>query len=750
MLTAFPGVPEAVGEVWKADWYVPHCYKIPALAQLNHLLAQIPRAPTRNDVWLAGTGPADLRRFHRDLGEVLSEAELAQKQLGIFLQAVQTTAAGLQKEIGKRLSAENPSGFRKWFQKFPGAEEPLLAGAVSGGGAGYGGGSHSRSNSTSSGGAGSGGSGGNAAGGKMTDGSNGSSPANKVSSDSPGDESAPSQQPSKVSLANRMRSKSMNVASSGSLFRSPDDSVAAKLLGSEISPMFASAGLDTNTSSSGAGSAGGGSAARKMFTRAFSVRERPSAVSAGDVERALNTPGGGGNSGGNSGGGGGFLDACGFSPVLLRARNAGRVGPMGEGEVGDDGASTPVLGRGGGNGGLGGGNGGGGGGAAPAGVGSDTAAFPGIAVNHAQQQQPAPQCPASPRQPPHQAASERHSGPLLQGMVDASDSHADVALQGPGEREPSAKLSGSSKGGLGGFLFRSRSSRSSSHRRTFSQQQQLQGQVAEEGEEEEEGEGEREGDEVEEGIGRLGVVSEQGVGGSRSRRLAAGPRLTKSRSEKAPSSRGGGMRSGARAGKSGHERLQEILSSVSSGWGGLPLSSPLSGSSISSGGSSLRSGSMVVRSATVSGTESAAGGALGRAGGGSGSSVARSASGGTTVSGSGGLSPRGTGSSAFSHFPQAHRLSLASHSPESSFGGDVTPPYGGSDRGGAQAEGGREQEGVDAAGESLGGRRQGSRVLLSPAKAAQEEMLLEMLRSTPPIRWDKPGQARGSAGQLGT
>ncbi|GJP32183.1 hypothetical protein CLOM_g16780 [Closterium sp. NIES-68] len=527
MLTAFPGVPEAVGEVWKADWYVPHCYKIPALAQLNHLLAQIPRAPTRNDVWLAGTGPADLRRFHRDLGEVLSEAELAQKQLGIFLQAVQTTAAGLQKEIGKRLSAENPSGFRKWFQKFPGAEEPLLAGAVS--------------NSTSSGGAGSGGSGGNAAGGKMTDGSNGSSPANKVSSDSPGDESAPSQQPSKVSLANRMRSKSMNVASSGSLFRSPDDSVAAKLLGSEISPMFASAGLDTNTSSSGAGSAGGGSAARKMFTRAFSVRERPSAVSAGDVERALNTPGGGGNSGGNSGGGGGFLDACGFSPVLLRARNAGRVGPMGEGEVGDDGASTPVLGRGGGNGGLGGGNGGGGGGAAPAGVGSDTAAFPGIAVNHAQQQQPAPQCPASPRQPPHQAASERHSGPLLQGMVDASDSHADVALQGPGEREPSAKLSGSSKGGLGGFLFRSRSSRSSSHRRTFSQQQQLQGQ-------------------------------------------------------------------------SGHERLQEILSSVSSGWGGLPLSSPLSGSSISSGGSSLRSGSMVVRSATVSGTESAAGGALGRAG----------------------------------------------------------------------------------------------------------------------------------------
>ncbi|CAI5465449.1 unnamed protein product [Closterium sp. Yama58-4] len=462
MPTGFTGAPEAVGEVWKADWYIPHCYKIPALAQLNHLLAQIPRAPTRNDVWQAGAAPADLRRFHRDLGEVVSEAELAQKQLGIFLQAVQTTATGLQKEIGKRLSAENPSVFRKWIQKLPGFDDPLLAGGA-GGGVGHGG-SHSRSNSiTSSGGAGSGGSG-NAAGGKLTDGSNGSSPANKVSSESPGADSAPSLQPSKAALANRMRSKSMNVTSSGSLFRSPDDSGVAKPLGSEVSPIFASTGLATpGSNGSGAGSGAGGSATRKMFTRAFSVRERPSAAS------GVDSAGGGGNSIGNGGGGGGgFLDACGFSPVLMRARNAGRVGPLGEHE-GEGPADTPVMGPGAGNGGnagnggvRGGGNGGNGGrdasnggvkggGASASGIGGDNAAFPAITEN---QQQHAPQGPLP-------ASAERHSGPLLQGTVESPDSHADVALKAPGRpaRMSHRKFEHPRHGSLG-FLPRKRCKRS--------------------------------------------------------------------------------------------------------------------------------------------------------------------------------------------------------------------------------------------------------------------------------------------------
>ncbi|CAI5980986.1 unnamed protein product [Closterium sp. NIES-65] len=467
MPTGFTGAPEAVGEVWKADWYIPHCYKIPALAQLNHLLAQIPSAPTRSDVWHAGAGPADLRRFHNDLGEVVSEAELAQKQLGIFLQAVQTTAAGLQKEIGKRLSAENPSVFRKWIQKLPGFDDPLLAGGV-GGGVGHDG-SHSRSNSNSSGGAGSGGNG-NAACGKLTDGSNASSPANKVSSDSPRDDSAPTLQPSKVALANRMRSKSMNVVSSGSLFRSPDDSSVAKPLGPEVSPIFASTGKGTSAS-----------------------------------------------------------------------------------------------------------------------------------------------------------------------------------------------------------------------------------------------------------------------------RRVGGPRLTKSRSEKAPSSAMGGARGGARGGKSGHERLQEILSSVGSGWGGLPLTSSLSGGSVSSSGSGLRGGSLVSRSATVSGAGPALGGMMGPAGrasviGSAGGSMSGSMS--VSVIGSAGVSPRGPANErfAFSHLPQAHRLSLASQSQDSSSSDYAMSPYGGSDRGGVQAERGREQEGGS-------GVLQGSRVLLSPAKAAQEEKLLEMLRSTPPVRWDKPVKA---------
>ncbi|CAI7793306.1 unnamed protein product [Closterium sp. NIES-53] len=740
MPTGFSGAPGAVGEVWKADWYIPHCYKIPALAQLNHLLAQIPRAPTRNDVWHAGAGPADLRRFHRDLGEVVSEAELAQKQLGIFLQAVQTTATGLQKEIGKRLSAENPSVFRKWIQKLPGFDDPLLAGGA-GGGVGHDG-SHSRSNSNSSGGAGSGGNG-NAAGGKLTDGSNGSSPANKVSSESPGDNSAPSLQPSKASLANRMRSKSMNVTSSGSLFRSPDDSCVAKPLGSEISPIFASTGLATpGSSGSGAGSGAGGSATRKMFTRAFSVRERPSAVSAGDGA------GGGGNSvGSGGGGGGGFLDACGFSPVLMRARNAGRVGPVGEHE-GEGAGDTPVMGlgggnganagnggsggvHGGGNGGNGGreaGNGGGKGGGASgwAAAASDNAAFPAITET---QQQHAPQGLLL-------ASSERHSGPLLQGTVQFPDPHADVALKAPVEKQTSAKPSGSSKGKIGALLFRSRSSKGSSHRWTQSQQQ-LQQRVMDEEEEGEQQEQEQEQEEHERGRwspsgGRRLEGGATGKGTS-SRRVG-GPRLTKSRSEKAPSSAGGGARGGARGGKSGHERLQEILSSVGSGWGGLPLTASLSGGSVSSSGSALRGGSLVARSATVSGVGPALGGIIGPAGR---ASVIGSAGGSmiVSVSGSAGVSPRGPAneSFAFSHLPQAHRLSLASQSQDSSSSDYAMSPYGGSDRG-VQAERGREQEGG-------GGVLQGNRVLLSPAKAAQEEKLLEMLRSTPPVRWDKPGQA---------
>ncbi|CAI5981292.1 unnamed protein product [Closterium sp. NIES-64] len=749
MPTGFTGAPEAVGEVWKADWYIPHCYKIPALAQLNHLLAQIPRAPTRSDVWHAGAGPADLRRFHNDLGEVVSEAELAQKQLGIFLQAVQTTAAGLQKEIGKRLSAENPSVFRKWIQKLPGFDDPLLAGGV-GGGVGHDG-SHSRSNSNSSGGAGSGGNG-NAACGKLTDGSNASSPANKVSSDSPRDDSAPTLQPSKVALANRMRSKSMNVVSSGSLFRSPDDSSVAKPLGPEVSPIFASTGLTTpGSNGSGAGSGAGGSATRKMFTRAFSVRERPSAVSGGD---------GGGNSvGSGGGGGGGFLDACGFSPVLLRARNAGRVGPVGEHE-GEGAGDTPAMGLGGGNGGNGGNggvNGGGNGGnggrdggngggkvggvaawATPSGIGNENAAFP--VITEAQQQQ-VPQGPlaaSSPLHPPRQPASERHSGPLLHGTGQIPDSHADAARKGPAEKQPSAKPSGSSsKVGISGLLFRSRSSKSGSHRWTQSQQQQLQQRVAEE---EEEG-----GEQEEQERGRLSPSSghrieggASGKGTAASRRVG-GPRLTKSRSEKAPSSAMGGARGGARGGKSGHERLQEILSSVGSGWGGLPLTSSLSGGSVSSSGSGLRGGSLVSRSATVSGAGPALGGMMGPAGrasviGSAGGSMSGSMS--VSVIGSAGVSPRGPAneSFAFSHLPQAHRLSLASQSQDSSSSDYAMSPYGGSDRGGVQAERGREQEGGS-------GVLQGSRVLLSPAKAAQEEKLLEMLRSTPPVRWDKPVKA---------
>ncbi|CAI5472577.1 unnamed protein product [Closterium sp. Yama58-4] len=32
---------DVVGDVWKADWYVAHCYKIPAMAQLNVVLSQV-------------------------------------------------------------------------------------------------------------------------------------------------------------------------------------------------------------------------------------------------------------------------------------------------------------------------------------------------------------------------------------------------------------------------------------------------------------------------------------------------------------------------------------------------------------------------------------------------------------------------------------------------------------------------------------------------------------------------------------
>ncbi|CAI5490736.1 unnamed protein product [Closterium sp. Naga37s-1] len=504
----------------------------------------------------------------------------------------------------------------------------------------------------------------------------------------------------------------MNVTSSGSLFRSPDDSGVAKPLGSEISPIFASTGLATpGSNGSGAGSGAGGSATRKMFTRAFSVRERPSAVSGGD--------GGGNSAGSGGGGGGGFLDACGFSPVLLRARNAGRVGPVGEHE-GEGAGDTPVMGLGGGNGGNGGNggvNGGGNGGnggrdggngggkvggvavwAAPSGIGNDNAAFPVITEAQQQHMPQGPLVASSPLHPPRQPASERHSGPLQQGTVQSSDSAADVAPKGPS-------------------------------------QQQLQQRVAEEEEEGEEQEQEQEQEQERGHWSPSGGRRLEGgaTGKGTASRRVGGPRLTKSRSEKAPSSGGGAARGGARGGKSGHERLQEILSSVGSGWGGLPLTASLSGGSVSSSGSALRGGSLVARSATVSGVGPALGGIMRPAGGfpvsGSMSSMS------VSVSGSAGVSPRGQGSEgfAFSHLTQAHTLSLASQSQDSSSSDYAMSPYGGSDRG-VQAERGREQEGG-------GGVLQSSRVLLSPAKAAQEEKLLEMLRSTPPVRWDKPGQA---------
>ncbi|CAI5513954.1 unnamed protein product [Closterium sp. Naga37s-1] len=125
---------DVVGDVWKADWYVAHCYKIPAMAQLNLVLSHVAQAPTRSDISLPSCGPADLKRFHRDLAELISSSEFAGKQLNVFLHAVHSTASGLQKDISKRLANENSSvskNSRRWFSRFPsGGDDFALAAAA--------------------------------------------------------------------------------------------------------------------------------------------------------------------------------------------------------------------------------------------------------------------------------------------------------------------------------------------------------------------------------------------------------------------------------------------------------------------------------------------------------------------------------------------------------------------------------------------------------------------------------------------
>ncbi|CAI5480598.1 unnamed protein product [Closterium sp. Yama58-4] len=124
---------DVVGDVWKADWYVAHCYKIPAMAQLNVVLSQVAQAPTRSDISLPSCGPADLKRFQRDLAELISSAETAGKQLSVFLHAVHSTASGLQKDISKRLANENPSvsrNSRRWFPRFPSGGDDFSVAAV--------------------------------------------------------------------------------------------------------------------------------------------------------------------------------------------------------------------------------------------------------------------------------------------------------------------------------------------------------------------------------------------------------------------------------------------------------------------------------------------------------------------------------------------------------------------------------------------------------------------------------------------
>ncbi|CAI5507244.1 unnamed protein product [Closterium sp. Naga37s-1] len=124
---------DVVGDVWKADWYVAHCYKIPAMAQLNLVLSQVAQAPTRSDISLPSCGPADLKRFHRDLAELISSSEFAGKQLNVFLHAVHSTASGLQKDISKRLVNENPSvskNSRRWFSRFPSGGDDFAVAAA--------------------------------------------------------------------------------------------------------------------------------------------------------------------------------------------------------------------------------------------------------------------------------------------------------------------------------------------------------------------------------------------------------------------------------------------------------------------------------------------------------------------------------------------------------------------------------------------------------------------------------------------
>ncbi|CAI7779439.1 unnamed protein product [Closterium sp. NIES-54] len=124
---------DVVGDVWKADWYVAHCYKIPAMAQLNLVLSQVAQAPTRSDISLPSCGPADLKRFHRDLAELISSSEFAGKQLNVFLHAVHSTASGLQKDISKRLANENSSvskNSRRWFSRFPSGGDDFAVAAA--------------------------------------------------------------------------------------------------------------------------------------------------------------------------------------------------------------------------------------------------------------------------------------------------------------------------------------------------------------------------------------------------------------------------------------------------------------------------------------------------------------------------------------------------------------------------------------------------------------------------------------------
>ncbi|CAI5964600.1 unnamed protein product [Closterium sp. NIES-64] len=103
---------DVVGDVWKADWYVAHCYKIPAMAQLNLVLSQVAQAPTRSDISLPSCGPADLKRFHRDLAELISSSEFAGKQLNVatFSSGAQPPKSPTKPTFAARLRSRSLSG----------------------------------------------------------------------------------------------------------------------------------------------------------------------------------------------------------------------------------------------------------------------------------------------------------------------------------------------------------------------------------------------------------------------------------------------------------------------------------------------------------------------------------------------------------------------------------------------------------------------------------------------------------------